>query len=82
MHAAAIHASFRGVSCRFCEKPIRLSESFIVRQTAIRRGDGTSNEELYSKVFTARCRSCHGEAIYSVGEISDFLHGDRLKNEL
>jgi hypothetical protein len=82
MHAAAIHASFRGVSCRFCDKPIRLSESFIVRQTAIKRGEATSNEELYSKVFAARCRSCHGEAIYSVGQIYDFSHGERARDEL
>src|SRR3974390_3070884 len=29
MNAAHIHPPVRGVSCRFCEKPIRLSASFI-----------------------------------------------------
>jgi hypothetical protein len=77
MHAAAIRASFRDISCRFCEKPLRLSESFIVRPTAIKRSEENSNEDLYSRVFASRCRSRHGEAIYSVGEISDYSGGSR-----
>jgi hypothetical protein len=72
MHAALVRSEFRGVTCRYCDKPIKLSESFIVRQTSIRRGDDSSRQQLYSRVFAVRCRSCHGEAIYSVGQIAEF----------
>jgi hypothetical protein len=70
MYAAAIHANFRGVSCRYCGKPIRLSESFIKRATAIKQDE--PENELRSRVFPARCRQCHWEAIYALGQIVEF----------
>jgi hypothetical protein len=70
MYAAAIHANFRGVSCRHCGKPIRLSESFIKRATGITQDE--AEKGLRSRVFPARCRRCHGEAIYALEQIVEF----------
>ena len=62
----------RGVYCRFCGKPIRLSASFIKRETAIKKDEQDSIQELSSRVFPARCRTCHEEAIYTLSQILDF----------
>jgi thymidine kinase len=62
----------RGVYCRFCAKPIRLSASFIKRERAIERNEQASILELSSRVFAARCRSCHEEAIYTLSQVLDF----------
>ena len=72
MQAAANPSKLRGVYCRFCDKPIPLSASFIKRETAIKQKEQTSIQEFSSRVFAARCRSCHEEAIYTLSQILDF----------
>jgi hypothetical protein len=68
MHATAIsQTEFRGVSCRRCGKPIRLSASFLKREDAIKQDESGRK----SKVFSARCRRCHAEGIYEMGQIVD-----------
>jgi hypothetical protein len=76
MHAAAIHAKARGVYCRYCDKPIRLSASFIKREIAIKQNEPNFTQELSSSVFSARCRGCHEEAIYTLSQIVDFSYED------
>lgn len=82
MQAALVHTEFRGVICRYCDKPIKLSKSLVERQTAIKLSEENSTHELHSRVFAMRCRSCHGEAIYSVAEISEFQQGSSTTHEV
>jgi hypothetical protein len=73
MQAAAIQSRFRGVSCLHCGKPVRLSASFVKREAAIKQDEKTMSQDcLCSKVFPARCRVCHAEAIYTLSQIVDF----------
>jgi cytochrome c5 len=72
MQSAAIQVRNRGVSCRHCGKPIRLSASLVRRETELKTNQPASDQQLQTKVFPARCRACHGEAIYTVDEIIDF----------
>jgi hypothetical protein len=72
MHSAAIQAKARGVYCRYCGKPIWLSATFLKRETAIKQNEQTSMQEFSSRVFPARCRICHEEAIYTLSQILDF----------
>jgi len=74
MNATAIQTEFRGVSCRRCGKPIRLSASLLKREAALRSAE--SGQELSSRVFLARCRRCHAEAIFALGQIADFSERD------
>jgi hypothetical protein len=64
MNAVAIGATFQGVICRNCGKSIRLSEAVIQRQS-------NQNMDLVTKVFSARCRRCHKESLYTLTEIED-----------
>jgi len=72
MHTAAIQAKARGVYCRYCGKPIWLSATFLKRETTIKQNEQTSMQEFSSRVFPARCRICHEEAIYTLSQILDF----------
>jgi hypothetical protein len=49
-----------------------LSASFLKREVAIKEKGVGSTEELSSRVFPARCRACHEEAIYTLSQIVDF----------
>ena len=64
MNAVAVEATFQGVICRNCGKPIRLSVAVIQRQS-------NQNTDLVTKVFSARCRKCHKESVYTLTEIED-----------
>ena len=75
MNVAHIQPTFRGVSCRFCRKPIRLSATFIQREITINQAGSSLGQELCSRVFAMRCRACRGEAIYALGHIVNFLEG-------
>jgi hypothetical protein len=69
---AAAPAKTRVVPCRHCGKPIRLSHAFIQRESAIKQDQQPNpDEQLQSRVFPARCRSCHTEGIYSLSQIVD-----------
>ena len=63
---AVVETTFRGVSCRNCGKPVRLSAALFDRQ------ESHSNPDLATKTFAIRCKRCNREGLYSVGEISDF----------
>lgn len=72
MSAVAFEVTSRGVSCRYCGKPIRLSTAMAKRQAAIKSTETTQNPDLVTKVFQARCRRCHKESLYALEEIADF----------
>jgi hypothetical protein len=71
MNGAHVHAVFRGIICRYCAKPIRLTSPFIKREMSIKHDDSRV-QELSSKVFAKRCRNCLKEAIYNLDQIADF----------
>jgi len=77
MHATATRTKFRGVSCRRCGKPIRLSASLLKREAALKGAE--PSQDLSSRVFPARCRRCHAEAIFALGQIADFSERDSGK---
>jgi hypothetical protein len=71
MNVAHVHAAFRGVVCRYCNRPIPLTSPFIKREMAIKHDD-TKIEQLHSRVFLKRCRNCLKEGIYSLDQIGEF----------
>jgi hypothetical protein len=71
MSVAHVHVVFRGITCRYCAQPIRLTSPFIKREMSIRHDDSRV-QELNSRVFAKRCRNCLKEAIYDLDEIADF----------
>ena len=71
MNVAHVHAVFRGVVCKYCNRPIRLTSPFIEREMAIKHDD-TKMDQLRSRVFLKRCTNCLKESIYSLDQISDF----------
>lgn len=71
MQVTVGQSRLRGVYCRFCGKPVRLSDSLLKRETAIKQKEQSPNEELRSRVFPARCRSCHEEAMYTLSQMLD-----------
>jgi len=75
MNAAQFPMVFRGVTCRYCAKPIRLTSPFIKREMTIKHDD-VRVQELSSRVFAKRCRNCLKEGIYNLDQITDF----QLKN--
>lgn len=70
MQGAAVPVKDRGVPCRYCGKPIRLSASILKRETKM-KNDIEDPKRLQSKVFPARCRSCRAEGIYTLDQIVD-----------
>ena len=77
MNVVDVPMVFRGVSCRFCAKPIRLTTPFIKREMSIKH-DEEKAQELSSRVFIKRCRSCRKEAIYNLDQIVDFPLNESL----
>jgi hypothetical protein len=71
MNAARALIVFRGVTCRYCATPIRLTSPFVKREMSIKHDD-VKLPELSSRVFAQRCRNCLKEAIYSLDQIADF----------
>jgi hypothetical protein len=69
MAAATSPIMFRGVACRYCGKPIRLSASLLKRATP---DDANEQGGLASKVFSARCRRCHNEGVFTLADIQGF----------
>lgn len=74
MTAVVAEPLFRGVACHNCEKPIRLSKALLDRQGK------SKNSDLLTKVFTARCRHCNRESIYSLKEIVDCRGDSRARD--
>jgi hypothetical protein len=75
MNVAHVHSVFRGVICRYCGRPMRLSSLFIKREMAIKHDD-TKIELLHSKVFPKRCRNCLKEGLYNLEQIGEFPTND------
>jgi hypothetical protein len=69
MDAATSPIMFRGVACRYCGKPLRLSASLLKRTTP---DDANEPGGLASKVFSARCRRCHSEGVFTGADIQGF----------
>jgi len=65
--------SFRGVLCRDCGKPVRITGS-VLRKDNEAHGRAQPDEtqfQLISRVFILRCRSCERESIYAINQIVD-----------
>jgi hypothetical protein len=72
MYAIAMQPEMcRGIYCKYCGKPVRLSHSLLLREQAIKRNESAFQQDLQSRVFPARCKRCHGESIYTVNQIVD-----------
>ena len=70
---ATIQHTFRGVACRHCGKPVRLSASLLRREAEMNHLESDSDhQQLHTRVFPARCRACHQEGIYALDEIIEF----------
>jgi hypothetical protein len=66
-------ASFRGVLCHHCGKPVRVPNS-VMRQESASQGhqDGDDTKfHLISRVFVLRCRACEKESVYAINQIVD-----------
>jgi hypothetical protein len=66
--AMAVKEQVRGVYCVYCGKPVRLSVGLIRREASI-RNEPAQQQQLQSRVFPARCRSCRAESIYTLDQI-------------
>ena len=62
----ATGSTFRGVICKHCGKPVRLSLALLKRK------ETNPEAELFTKVLPARCKSCRRESLYSLEEIIEF----------
>jgi hypothetical protein len=71
MNVAHVPMVFRGVICRFCDKPIRLTSPFVKGEMSVKHDDAKL-PELTSRVFSKRCRYCLKETVYSLDQIVDF----------
>jgi hypothetical protein len=65
---AALPKTFRGVSCRWCQKPIRVPKRVEDRHEDADVGEA---HDLVSQTFTLRCRACEKESIYSLNQIQE-----------
>jgi hypothetical protein len=66
--AMAIKEQVRGVYCVYCGKPVRLSVGLIRREATLRK-ESSLQQQLQTRVFPARCRSCRAEGIYTMDQI-------------
>lgn len=58
---------FRGVSCFYCAKPVRIPELVARRETT-----ALLEEQQYllaSKAFALRCHACQKESVYTTDQI-------------
>ena len=72
MHAAIVPATFRGVVCRRCGKPIRVRQAILNRENSLNHSDPGFAQEWCSRTFSHRCKACGAEAVYALQQISDF----------
>ena len=75
MQAALVQQTLRGVFCRHCGHPIRVSSSILSRECSFKSGESNFTQQWCSQMFSHRCRTCGNEAIYAPSDILD------LKNE-
>jgi len=59
MNAAHIQATYRGVCCRCCNRPVRLSASFIQREMSVKQERPGLIQELRSQVFGVASECSH-----------------------
>jgi hypothetical protein len=70
---AEVVKSYRGVLCTRCREPIAVSAKVASLQDELRK------EETHEpKMFTARCKLCEHEDIYSIGDVQ-VLEGEPPK---
>lgn len=72
MQATVNPVTFRGVYCRHCGRPIRLSASILKRESFMNQSQPNSTEHWRSRVFPHRCRMCGAESIYALNHIVEF----------
>jgi ribosomal protein S27E len=72
MQATLAQQTFRGVSCRHCGHPIRVTPSILTRERSFKNGEPNFTQQWCSQMFSHRCRTCGNEAIYALSHILDF----------
>jgi len=60
---------YQGIRCFYCGKPVHLPEKIIRRANSIRHQESNPTENLLSRVFLLRCRSCVREAVYTIDQV-------------
>jgi hypothetical protein len=72
MESSLVQPTFRGVLCRHCGHPIRVTPSILSRESAFKNSEPNFTQIWCSKLFSHRCRTCGHEAIYALSHILDF----------
>ena len=62
---------FRGVVCMHCGKSVHLPALVLSKELAFRTQEQDSEQDLLSRVFPLRCRTCGKESIYAMPQIHD-----------
>jgi len=81
METTLVHRTFRGVPCRHFNCPIRLRAPILSRECAFKLDETNFTQQLCSKVFSHRCRTCGEESIDAYSQILDF-EDESAQNEL
>ena len=61
----------RVILCVYCGKPVHAPKNILRRANSIRNEESNSTEQLLSRVFLLRCRSCVREAVYTIDQVVD-----------
>lgn len=67
-----IKQSYRGVLCLSCRQPIPLPAIVLRMESATQGEESGSLQELQTRVFSLRCRSCDREKPYRATDVVDF----------
>ena len=59
------------ILCVYCGKPVHPPKNILRRANSIRNEESNSTEQLLSRVFLLRCRSCVREAVYTIDQVVD-----------
>ena len=70
---AVSRSKMRGVLCRRCNKTVPLTASFAERENTFKTEEPDARQELLSRVFPLRCKSCGAETIYTLDEVNDLV---------
>ena len=70
--------SYRGVICVHCHQPTPLTEAAEHKEKRFEEhGHQDSEFAIFSNLL--RCRACHGEAVYSHKDVSEFEGSPRKR---
>jgi hypothetical protein len=72
VEATVVQCTFRGVSCRHCGHPTRVTPSILSRERSFKNSEPNFTQQWCSQTFSHRCRMCGHEAIYALSHILEF----------